>query len=41
MSIVGGMGMFSNSIFNPIIGRWIDTNALRKPQPVYPEMRWN
>ncbi|QHT67506.1 MFS transporter [Rhodocytophaga rosea] len=24
MSIVGGMGMFSNSIFNPFIGNWID-----------------
>jgi MFS family permease len=25
MSIVGGMGMFSTSIFQPIIGGWIDT----------------
>ena len=25
MSIVGGVGMFSTSIFQPIIGRWIDT----------------
>lgn len=24
MSFVGGMGMFSTAIFNPIIGRWID-----------------
>lgn len=24
MSIIGGMGMFSSSIFQPIIGRWID-----------------
>ena len=26
MSIVGGVGMFSTSIFQPIIGRWIDTS---------------
>jgi hypothetical protein len=25
MSIVGGVGMFSTSIFQPIIGGWIDT----------------
>lgn len=25
MSLVGGVGMFSTSIFQPIIGRWIDT----------------
>jgi len=25
MSIVGGVGMFSTSIFQPIIGNWIDT----------------
>lgn len=25
MSIVGGVGMFSTSIFQPIIGRWIDS----------------
>lgn len=25
MSIIGGVGMFSTSIFQPIIGRWIDT----------------
>lgn len=30
MSIVGGMGMFSNSIFNPVIGRWIDTERAEK-----------
>jgi hypothetical protein len=24
------MGMFSNSIFNPIIGRWIDTERVEK-----------
>ena len=26
MSIVGGIGMFSTAIFQPIIGRWIDTS---------------
>ena len=26
MSIVGGVGMFSTSIFQPIIGRWIDNS---------------
>lgn len=25
MSVIGGMGMFSSSIFQPIIGRWIDS----------------
>ena len=25
MSIVGGVGMFSSSIFQPVIGRWIDS----------------
>ncbi|WP_339705570.1 MFS transporter [Algoriphagus aquimarinus] len=25
MSIIGGVGMFSNFIFNPITGRWIDS----------------
>lgn len=25
MSIMGGMGMFSTSIFQPIIGKWLDT----------------
>lgn len=25
MSIVGGMGMFATSIFQPIIGKWLDT----------------
>ena len=27
MSIVGGMGMFSTSIFQPIIGSWIDQST--------------
>lgn len=26
MSIIGGIGMFSTSIFQPIIGRWIDSS---------------
>ena len=26
MSIVGGIGMFSSSIFQPIIGSWIDNS---------------
>jgi large-conductance mechanosensitive channel len=26
MSIVGAVGMFSSSIFQPIIGRWIDSD---------------
>jgi hypothetical protein len=26
MSIIGGVGMFSSSIFQPIIGRWIDAS---------------
>src|SRR5690606_39718478 len=26
MSIIGGVGMFSTSIFQPIIGRWIDNS---------------
>ncbi|WP_337043693.1 MFS transporter [Emticicia sp. 17c] len=26
MSVIGGVGMFSSSIFQPIIGRWIDSN---------------
>ncbi len=26
MSIIGGVGMFSTSIFQPIIGRWIDSS---------------
>jgi len=30
MSIVGGVGMFSTSIFQPIIGRWIDTERTGK-----------
>jgi MFS family permease len=27
MSIIGGVGMFSTSIFQPIIGRWIDVST--------------
>lgn len=30
MSIVGGVGMFSTSIFQPIIGRWIDQARAEK-----------
>ena len=30
MSIVGGVGMFSTSIFQPIIGGWIDTEQAKK-----------
>jgi MFS transporter, putative metabolite:H+ symporter len=30
MSILGGVGMFSTSIFQPIIGRWIDTAKAEK-----------
>jgi len=30
MSIVGGVGMFSTSIFQPIIGRWIDSARAEK-----------
>ncbi len=30
MSIVGGVGMFSTSIFQPIIGRWIDAERVEK-----------
>ncbi len=30
MSIVGGMGMFSNAIFSPVIGGWIDTERTEK-----------
>jgi putative MFS transporter len=30
MSIVGGVGMFSTSIFQPIIGRWIDAERTEK-----------
>ncbi len=30
MSIIGGVGMFSTSIFQPIIGRWIDTAKAEK-----------
>jgi hypothetical protein len=28
MSLVGAMGMFSSSIFQPIIGKWIDDNKV-------------
>jgi len=28
MSVIGGVGMFSTSIWQPIIGRWIDTSRL-------------
>lgn len=30
MSIIGGVGMFSTSIFQPIIGRWIDNDIAAK-----------
>jgi MFS transporter, putative metabolite:H+ symporter len=30
MSIIGGVGMFSTSIFQPIIGRWIDAARVEK-----------
>ena len=30
MSIIGGVGMFSTAIFQPIIGRWIDSNVASK-----------
>ncbi len=30
MSIIGGVGMFSTSIFQPIIGRWIDAERAEK-----------
>lgn len=30
MSIVGGVGMFSTAIFQPIIGRWIDSERIEK-----------
>lgn len=30
MSIVGGVGMFSTSIFQPIIGGWIDAERVKK-----------
>jgi hypothetical protein len=29
MSIIGGVGMFSTSIWQPIIGRWIDKDKAR------------
>ncbi len=30
MSIIGGVGMFSTSIFQPIIGRWIDSERAER-----------
>jgi MFS transporter, putative metabolite:H+ symporter len=30
MSVIGGVGMFSTSIFQPIIGKWIDNAKLEK-----------
>ena len=30
MSIIGGVGMFSTAIFQPIIGRWIDGERIEK-----------
>jgi MFS transporter, putative metabolite:H+ symporter len=30
MSIIGGIGMFSTAIFQPIIGRWIDSSKAEK-----------
>jgi MFS family permease len=30
MSVIGGVGMFSTAIFQPIIGKWIDTNTAAK-----------
>ena len=30
MSIIGGVGMFSTAIFQPIIGHWIDSNVAAK-----------
>jgi MFS family permease len=30
MSIVGGVGMFSNTIWQPVIGRWIDNERAEK-----------
>ena len=30
MSIIGGVGMFSTAIFQPIIGKWIDSNVAVK-----------
>ncbi len=29
MSVVGAMGMFSTSMWNPVIGRWIDEGRVR------------
>ncbi|MCP9754198.1 MFS transporter [Lacihabitans sp. CCS-44] len=30
MSVIGGIGMFSTAIFQPIIGKWIDSNNAAK-----------
>ncbi|MFC3809056.1 MFS transporter [Lacihabitans lacunae] len=30
MSVIGGIGMFSTAIFQPIIGRWIDTAKIEQ-----------
>jgi MFS transporter, putative metabolite:H+ symporter len=30
MSVIGGIGMFSTAIFQPIIGKWIDSNNATK-----------
>lgn len=30
MSIIGGVGMFSTAIFQPVIGRWIDSSRLEQ-----------
>jgi MFS family permease len=30
MSVIGGIGMFSTAIFQPIIGQWIDSNNAAK-----------
>jgi hypothetical protein len=30
MSVIGGVGMFSTSIFQPIIGKWIDQSRAEK-----------
>ena len=34
MSIIGGMGMFSSSIFQPIIGSWIDSSTAEQATKV-------
>jgi MFS family permease len=35
MSIIGGAGMFSSSLFQPIIGRWIDAERVEKSASGY------